>query len=1046
MKRHHNRLQNTLQVPSQRRVLASTLVNVNCIYLRLAELFSPCLCWCYLALAWGISTALSGSMLAFRSVKTSGVAEMIQFETIPLLAFVDRHYVLLYRLALGASGIFLLGAGIERTTARSGRAGAALLVAATTASGLGFYLNRVTAVSEAGSPELLTPGAVDWLLLVLMVAAALLFPLGLRRLTQGLAGFAPTSNSSPTRLATSLSAVYLLSVAAVLVYALMDHLAFWAPERNGGYDYARFFKPGERVQADLVLYSTSMLFASIAALVGCACCLVFRCASRSGLAQNAELTPGDCFRQALAVGGVWATVLMVPWQVKLYPEIRTEGAWILPAGVLLLTGAALLPLLFLTLVLLKRDFDGLRALRSTGVSPVVPLASSSTIYCKTESSSETPEPRAFDKENLAGSVLAIRRSEYALWSFLLWPVYPWLRAVRPPNARMHYIVLMFLTGACVVGLTWGVREATQRYDYDDWRGMMKAGVFPSACVFCSLLAAFYLYLLAQRLMGGWTNRPWRWLEESRTSGKIARGTLIATACTGLLLAAFPLWSWTGVNRNVLARTSEFSGRHKFELGFLHWFFDGDGDGHASLLLDPQVRAWLKGPPQRHKGETLSTLRTVVPVEEFQIADPLKAAALPNIVLLFLEGVTPKSISAYGQRDLEPGYIATPHLDLLAYEGARFTQARACYPSTWDGWAGVMTGRFLRIQEMNADELRDNHYGDFNNLHKVIKRAGINRWCYPNERPFARLFLPEEDRADNWEHAYNADTTSDDDARHIKRGDNCNARILRFIDSLQPGERFFIAEHMADTHFPWKRTPLWRAKELGFPDGLEFAETDALLNGATNDKFACYHQAISRMDAQVGKLMERLQQRGLYDNTLVMVIGDHGCQWFEHEHMYYVSHLYEQSLRIPFIVKGPGLPSNVCSNAPVLQMDILPTVMELAGIVRTAEPQDGPPIGRTLVPLLNGEKRDAELKFYSQRDVVLTTHFNMMGYIEQMRWKLHFDAHSGTYMLYDLLEDPGEMNNLADEKPAQVAALITKLRKLAHAQRAFFPGLKPALAE
>jgi len=139
-------------------------------------------------------------------------------------------------------------------------------------------------------------------------------------------------------------------------------------------------------------------------------------------------------------------------------------------------------------------------------------------------------------------------------------------------------------------------------------------------------------------------------------------------------------------------------------------------------------------------------------------------------------------------------------------------------------------------------------------------------------------------------------------------------------------------------------------------------------------------------------------------------------------------------------------SNVSSNAPLLQMDVLPTVMEWAGIARAAEPEDGPPIGHSLVPLLNGEQGEDVLRPYRERDVVLTTHFNMLGYIEQMRWKLHFDAPSGTYMLFDLREDPGEMNNLADERPDKVAELITKLRKQAHKHRAFFPGLKPALAE
>jgi arylsulfatase A-like enzyme len=242
--------------------------------------------------------------------------------------------------------------------------------------------------------------------------------------------------------------------------------------------------------------------------------------------------------------------------------------------------------------------------------------------------------------------------------------------------------------------------------------------------------------------------------------------------------------------------------------------------------------------------------------------------------------------------------------------------------------------------------------------------------------------------------------------------------------------------MADTHFPWNRTADERASEMGFPDGLRFVEVDAQYEAQRR-----YYQTITRMDWQIGQVINRLKQRGLYDETLIVVISDHGCQWFEHEHDKYVGHLYEQSLLIPLVVRVPGMPGGVVSHAPVVQMDLLPLLMDVFGIRHVPPVASYTLDGLSLLPLVRGEESPQVFQRFKNRDVLLTTHYDMIGCIEQFRNKLIFDRPTGTYLLFDIEQDPLEMHNLADERPELLEHMFQRLQELVRRHRAYFGGIR-----
>ena len=976
--------------------------------------------WYPLALAWAALALLVCGLTAFRAVLFSDVARMIDMRDVPLLHFLDVNYGAVFWTTFAVAIVFvaLLIREWQLLVERRPRSwrdvrssvvslrGSIVVALVLSYLGIALISSRYGRLDEGGSIDLVHVGFADWLVVFLVAASAWSLGALLSSRACAFEGGVPGGDRAPTRPLFRLAVVYLLSSFSVAVFAVVEHLAFWNPAANGGYDFAPFFLVTERGDADLVLFSTSALFSSFAALLGCTGYVLFQLLSRAGRDTGFGVAGVDVQRFAVLTTLLWTFAVAVPWQVKILPEIRAEGGWLMPCVVLAHMLAALGPLAFVSLAMMKRDFE---TMASVGGQSTLP-----------------------------------RRSELALWTFLLFPVYPLLRGLLLRTRRLRVAALMASAVTVLAAATWMVHRIEALYDFDDWRGMLREAQLPFLRVFFALLSAYLFYLVGRRALSFVGTCKWRRVSvsSSQTGGEVpsaGRVCVLALALVYCGLATWPFWGWRDVSRNTFARTCEFSDRHVFELGFLHWLLDWDRDGYAAVLhgadpddFDAHVQPGRLDPP------TVIT----VPVDEFVVVDPEKAARFPNVLLLYFEGVVPRAISAYGERDLPGGLVPTPHIDAVAREGTIFRNVRCFYPSTWDAWFAVMSGRFLRVSEMTHDQRFGFKYSRYNNVYKILQLAGVDRWCHADCQPYFDLLVPPSMRDDPrtaWnttDSGYSTHVSSEENDQGIWRGDKRAERILDFIDDLAPGEKFFITEHMSDTHFPWERTLLDRARELGFPQGLELYEHDATLHdGSRDEKFSAYYQVITRVDSQIGRIIEKLKEQGLYDDTMVVLVGDHGCQWWEHEHLYYVSHLYEQSLIVPLIIKVPGVPGGAESSADVLHLDILPTIMEVAG-VEFANLEDVLPLtGRSLLPLMKGDERSETIAAYRERDVILTTHYDTLGVVspfetpERELIKLIFDRRAGTYLLFNLDDDPGEMRNLADVDPDLLERMIGKLREL-----------------
>ena len=261
--------------------------------------------------------------------------------------------------------------------------------------------------------------------------------------------------------------------------------------------------------------------------------------------------------------------------------------------------------------------------------------------------------------------------------------------------------------------------------------------------------------------------------------------------------------------------------------------------------------------------------------------------------------------------------------------------------------------------------------------------------------------------------------------------------LRQMDMLAAASEetpFFLAVGIIRPHLPFGAPE----KYLRLYDGVEFPVADNLAkpegkttwhgsgefmkynrwgrNPNTDAEFALevrrhYAACVSYADALVGQLLDRLDQLGVADNTIVALWGDHGWSLGEHA-IWGKHHLFDEGLRSPLIIRAPQVErSGEATSAIVETIDIFPTLCELAGLDRP-----GFVDGTSLLPQLRDPSAGGRAAFgYTNARTVRTDRYRLI------------EHRDGQVELYDHENDPGETRNVAEERPVVVAELTGLLR-------------------
>ncbi|MCA1650579.1 MAG: sulfatase-like hydrolase/transferase, partial [Acidobacteria bacterium] len=220
------------------------------------------------------------------------------------------------------------------------------------------------------------------------------------------------------------------------------------------------------------------------------------------------------------------------------------------------------------------------------------------------------------------------------------------------------------------------------------------------------------------------------------------------------------------------------------------------------------------------------------------------------------------------------------------------------------------------------------------------------------------------------------------------------------------EPFFVWIHLFDTHRPYD-----------LPDEYKDRHFDP------------YLAAVAYEDSQIARVISHLETRGLLNGTLVVVAGDHGESLGDHGEDSHGIFLYQESLRVPFMVRGPGVsPRRVPAVARLV--DVMPTVLDLFGVSTSGI--DG--VSLAQVGIRGG--RDPRLEVYSESMYPRRFGWAPLGSLRADRYKV---IKAPRPELYDLVNDPGEERNVLAEHPTVAAAMLRRLRSFESGQEPVTPA-------
>lgn len=429
---------------------------------------------------------------------------------------------------------------------------------------------------------------------------------------------------------------------------------------------------------------------------------------------------------------------------------------------------------------------------------------------------------------------------------------------------------------------------------------------------------------------------------------------------------------------------------------------------------------------------------------------------PNMVVIVVDDLRWDDFGAAGHP-----FVETPNIDRIAREGARFLNAFAVHPICSPSRANILTGEYGHTNGVvdNTDHSDISHA--FETFPRALDRVGyetafIGKWHMGNDdsrRPGFDRWVAMRGQGEALDPVLNVDGERQQFTGYVT--DILTDQAVSFIENAQAPFMLFFAEkalhpnvYQADDgtaiDLPGQRsgfipaprhegryanaTVPRRPNAFVPPDGKPALQRtiDTLppLGPATGTDDATVRgrlEMLLAVDEGLGRILETLTNRGILDHTVVIVTSDHGYFYGEHGLSAERRLAYEETIRIPLLVRYPSLvPAGSTPEPFALTLDLAPTLMELGG----AEPA-APLHGRSLLPVLTGQvtqwRRPFLIEYFS--DTVFPRIFRM-GYqaVRTDRFKyIHYTDLQDADELYDLETDPYELDNLIDD-PEHAGAL------------------------
>ena len=459
---------------------------------------------------------------------------------------------------------------------------------------------------------------------------------------------------------------------------------------------------------------------------------------------------------------------------------------------------------------------------------------------------------------------------------------------------------------------------------------------------------------------------------------------------------------------------------------------------------------------------------------------------PNVVFILLDDLGINDLSTFGG-GVAGGRVPTPNIDLLAFDGALFTQAYSgtgtCAPSR----AMLMTGRYPIRHGFEFTPTPEGMGRVISTIANGSDRGALPDVEYATENSDTRVAY--DDMGLPGSEVTIAEILQDQDYHtvhigkwHLGRNQESRPTSQGFDESLLMHSMLYLPEDDPSVvnarldfdpidQFLWARGQYAASYNMGepFEPGGYLTDwwTDETLNvieanknrpfflylahwaphtplQATKEDYEAvgdiephrlrvYAAMLHELDRSVGRVMDKLEEEGLAENTIIVLSSDNGGAGYvglpelNAPYRGWKISLFEGGIRVPLFVKWPGkIAPGTVVETPVAHIDVMPTLAAATGAVL---PDDVVIDGQNLLPVMTGTG-----DVVRENDAI----YWQSGYYQVVRagdWKLQVDGKQNKVWLFDLANDPTEQNNLADAHPEKVA----ELQGLLEAHQANYDG-------
>jgi arylsulfatase len=383
----------------------------------------------------------------------------------------------------------------------------------------------------------------------------------------------------------------------------------------------------------------------------------------------------------------------------------------------------------------------------------------------------------------------------------------------------------------------------------------------------------------------------------------------------------------------------------------------------------------------------------------------------NVLLLTVDTLRADHLGSYGYRR-----ETSPHIDALARAGTRFAHAFSYWPKTRGSFVMIHTGRFPSAN--GFDPSRFPLLAPFNEtIASLLQGAGYETQAVVDNPNVAAALGYAKGFA-----RYQETWQQKELASEVQRTHAITAAAVKFFASVGSARPFLLWLHYVNPHAPYTPPPPFdrRFAQVEAPGEKQLPIVPRFHGGIPKPLYVAgqhtlgyyvsqYDGEIAAVDEQIGIVLDALQSSPLAAGTLVVLTSDHGESLGEHG--YYFDHgedLFDPCLAVPLIVVAPGGRRGQRSDVLAWTLDLLPTILDAAGVERPA----GLP-GESLLPILSGQAARRHERLFAENDTRMSAAWNLAFKIvaRPARGALR-------YFFYDRDRDPGE-KHAAGPQQAQV---------------------------